>query len=56
MIPAEVLLDGYRQGIFPMAEGNGEIRWYEADPRTILDIHQYHLPRYLGRILKRHPF
>lgn len=56
MIPAEVLLDGYRQGIFPMAEGNGEIRWYEADPRTILDIHHYHFPRDLRRILKRHPF
>lgn len=56
MIPAEVLLDGYRQGIFPMAEGNEEIRWYEADPRTILDIQHYHIPHDLRRILKRHLF
>lgn len=56
MIPAEVLLDGYRQGIFPMADEHGEIRWYEADPRTILDIHHYHIPHDLRRILKRQPF
>jgi len=56
MIPAEVLLDGYRRGIFPMAEANGEIRWYEADPRTILDIHHYHIPRDLRRILNRNLF
>ena len=56
MIPAEVLVDGYCRGIFPMAEGDGEIRWYETDPRTILDIHHYHIPRDLRRILKRDPF
>jgi len=56
MIPAEVLLDGYRRGIFPMAEANGEIRWYEADPRTILDIQHFHIPRDLRRILNRNLF
>jgi leucyl/phenylalanyl-tRNA--protein transferase len=56
MIPAEVLLDGYRRGIFPMAEANGEIRWYEADPRTILDIQHFRIPRDLRRILNRNLF
>jgi len=56
MIPAEVLLDGYRRGIFPMAEANGEIRWYEVDPRTILDIQHFHIPRDLRRILNRNLF
>jgi leucyl/phenylalanyl-tRNA--protein transferase len=56
MIPAEVLLEGYSQGIFPMADKDGEIRWYEADPRTILDIHQYHIPRDLRRILNHNRF
>jgi len=56
MIPAEVLLDGYSQGIFPMADEDGEIRWYEADPRTILDIHHYRIPRDLRRILNRNVF
>lgn len=53
MIPADVLLDGYSQGIFPMADDAGEIRWYEADPRTILDIHHFRIPHDLKRILNR---
>ena len=53
MIPVEVLLDGYSQGIFPMADDDGEIRWYDADPRTILDIHDFHIPRDLRRFLNR---
>jgi leucyl/phenylalanyl-tRNA--protein transferase len=53
MIPAEVLLDGYSRGIFPMADDDGDIRWYEADPRTILDIHDFRIPRDLRRILNR---
>jgi leucyl/phenylalanyl-tRNA--protein transferase len=56
MIPAEVLLDGYSQGIFPMADEDGAIRWYEADPRTILDIHHFRIPRDLRRILNRNLF
>ncbi|MCI0695746.1 leucyl/phenylalanyl-tRNA--protein transferase [candidate division KSB1 bacterium] len=53
MIPAEVLLDGYSHGIFPMAGDDGDIRWYESDPRTILDIHGFRIPRDLRRILNR---
>jgi leucyl/phenylalanyl-tRNA--protein transferase len=56
MIPAEVLLDGYSRGIFPMADEDGEIRWYEADPRTILDIQHFRIPRDLRRILNRSAF
>ena len=53
MIPAEILLDGYSRGIFPMAGGDGEINWYESDPRTVLEIHAYRIPRDLRRILNR---
>jgi leucyl/phenylalanyl-tRNA--protein transferase len=56
MIPAEVLLDGYSHGIFPMAGDGGDIRWYESDPRTILDIHDFRIPRDLRRILNRGHF
>lgn len=56
MIPAEVLLNGYSEGIFPMAEADGEIRWYEADPRTILDIQHFRIPHDLRRILNRQQF
>ncbi len=56
MIPAKVLLDGYSRGIFPMAGDDGGINWYEADPRTILDIHAFRIPRDLRRILNRGVF
>lgn len=56
MIPAEVLLNGYSEGIFPMAEADGEIHWYEADPRTILDIQHFRIPHDLRRILNRQQF
>lgn len=56
MIPANVLLEAYRHGVFPMADENGEIAWFEADPRTILDIHDYRIPRDLRRILNRGHF
>ncbi|MGH7454745.1 MAG: leucyl/phenylalanyl-tRNA--protein transferase [bacterium] len=56
MIPSEVLLDGYSHGIFPMAGDDGDIRWYESDPRTILDIHDFRIPRDLRRILNRDLF
>ncbi len=56
MIPAEILLDGYSHGIFPMAGDDGDIKWYESDPRTILDIHDFRIPRDLRRILNRGHF
>jgi leucyl/phenylalanyl-tRNA--protein transferase len=56
MIPAQTLLDAYSQGIFPMADEDGEIRWYEADPRTILDTRNFRIPRDLRRILNRGGF
>ncbi|TAJ99262.1 MAG: leucyl/phenylalanyl-tRNA--protein transferase [Candidatus Manganitrophaceae bacterium] len=42
----------YRQGIFPMADG-GEIRWYAPDPRGIIDLPSFHLPRRLGRTIRQ---
>jgi leucyl/phenylalanyl-tRNA--protein transferase len=53
MIPAPILLEAYSRGTFPMADEFGEIGWYEANPRTILDIHHFRIPRDLRRILNR---
>ncbi|MDZ7343156.1 MAG: leucyl/phenylalanyl-tRNA--protein transferase [candidate division KSB1 bacterium] len=53
MIPADILLNAYSRGIFPMADESSEINWYEADPRTILDIHDYRIPHDLRRIINR---
>ncbi len=51
----EQLLVGYSHGIFPMAE-EGRISWYDPDPRAILPLDGFHVPRRLARILRKQPF
>lgn len=52
----ELLLSAYCQGVFPMAEENGNIYWYDPDPRTILPLNQFHIPRSLNRTIKKNVF
>lgn len=47
-----LLETAYRQGIFPMAD-EGEIRWYSPDPRGIIDLQRFHLPRRLARTIRQ---
>lgn len=57
IIPPEVLLEAYRRGLFPMAESaNGRIGWYSADPRAILPLQPFHVPRRVQRTLKKAGF
>jgi len=42
----------YRQGIFPMADG-GSIRWYSPDPRGIINLDSFHLPKRLARTIRQ---
>jgi Leu/Phe-tRNA-protein transferase len=53
VIPPEVLLQAYAQGYFPMADSeSGRIQWYSADPRAVLPLEPFHIPRRLARSLK----
>lgn len=52
----ELVLEAYRQGIFPMAEANGSIGWWSPDPRTILDLGDHHVPRRLARTVRQGKF
>lgn len=56
MIPVPLLLEAYQRGYFPMAIEPGEIRWFSPDPRGIIPLDSFHLPRRLVRELKTHPF
>jgi leucyl/phenylalanyl-tRNA--protein transferase len=57
MIPPHVLIEGYRQGMFPMADSEtGEISWFTADPRGVLDLDTFHAPKRLQRIVKQQVF
>jgi leucyl/phenylalanyl-tRNA--protein transferase len=48
---------GYRQGLFPMAAVRfGVITWHRPDPRAILPLDGFHLPRSLRKTLRQGRF
>lgn len=56
VIPVEVLLSGYRCGVFPMAQDGG-IDWYRPGNRGLIPLDErFHVPHGLRRALKRRPF
>lgn len=56
MIAPEVLLQGYRLGLFPMAMEDGAIEWFSPDPRGVLPLGQFHVPHGLQRVLAKDLF
>jgi len=52
MIDPEVLLAGYATGIFPMADKDGSISWYSPDPRAIIPLDRYNIPRSTRQLQK----
>ena len=56
MIDPEVLLQGYRLGVFPMAMEDGEIEWFSPNPRAILPLKEFHVPHTLERIARKKIF
>ncbi len=48
MIPTSLLVSAYREGIFPMALEDGEIGWFSPDPRGIIPLDTFHVPRRLA--------
>jgi leucyl/phenylalanyl-tRNA--protein transferase len=54
IITSKMLLNAYNQGIFPMADADdGRIYWYDPDPRAILPLDVYHVPKRLQRTVRR---
>ena len=47
-LPPDILISAYSQGIFPMGFGR-EIRWYSPDPRAILPLDAFHIPKSLAQ-------
>jgi leucyl/phenylalanyl-tRNA--protein transferase len=56
MIPPELLIQGYRFGIFPMAMRDGAIEWFSPDPRAILPLDKFHVPHGLRRVAAKEIF
>ena len=56
IIPPEILLEAYAQGVFPMAE-DGEILWFSPEQRGLIPLDErFHIPHGLVKSLKRKPF
>ncbi len=52
----QLLLNAYCQGIFPMAEDDGTLYWYDPDPRAVLPLDSFHVPRSLRRRANRQDY
>ncbi|GMV23738.1 MAG: leucyl/phenylalanyl-tRNA--protein transferase [Acidimicrobiia bacterium] len=53
MIPADLLLSAYCQGVFPMGMDDGTIGWFSPDPRAIVPLDdRFHVPARLRRVLR----
>lgn len=52
MIAADTLVEAYAGGWFPMAVAPGEIRWYSPDPRGVIPLDSFHVPRRLARAVR----
>jgi len=56
-LTADLLIRAYCAGVFPMADRrDGPIRWYAPDPRAVLPLAAFHVPRSLGQTVRRDVF
>jgi leucyl/phenylalanyl-tRNA--protein transferase len=56
VIEPDLLLEGYRLGVFPMAMEDDSIEWFSPDPRAILPLDDFHVPHALRRLARRKAF
>jgi leucyl/phenylalanyl-tRNA---protein transferase len=53
--PRGILL-AYCNGIFPMADEDGQIGWYRPDPRAILPLEEFYVSRSLAKTIRQARF
>ena len=56
MIQPELLLQGYRLGVFPMAMEDDSIGWFSPNPRAIIPLENFHVPHALKRVARKKIF
>ncbi len=52
----DTLLLAYAQGAFPMTDRDGTTRWYTADPRGIIPLDAFHVPKTLASLVRQRRF
>jgi leucyl/phenylalanyl-tRNA---protein transferase len=55
-LTTEILEACYRAGAFPMADAHGRIEFYRSDPRSVLEFEDLHVPRSLGRVIRKQTY
>lgn len=56
-LTADLLECAYCQGVFPMGDPEtGEFHWYQPEPRTIIPLDTFHVPRRLAKTMRREKF
>ena len=55
IIPPEVLLDGYRRGVFPMSETRDDetVNWYSARQRGVIPMDKFKVSSNVERIIRQ---
>ncbi len=57
ILAPEVLVEAYGSGVFPMGEEESNaIHWFQPDPRAIIPLDAFHVPKRLERTLRRGDF
>ncbi len=56
MIAPNILLGAYSMGYFPMADDNNTISWYSPDPRAIIPLDNYNIPRSTKHLIDKSIF
>ncbi len=52
----DLLLSAYAQGAFPMADDDGSVAFYAPDPRAVLPLDAFHVPKTLAKTVRQHRF
>lgn len=55
----QLLIQAYSMGIFPMGDSDdpeGPLRWYAPDPRCIIELSDFHIPKRLARTYRQGRF
>ena len=56
VLSPDLLVAAYQAGVFPMADRDGEIGWYSPDPRAVLPLDAFHVPKTLAKTVRQGRF
>ena len=56
LLTPEILTSAYANGIFPMADDDGEILWFCPDPRAVIELDRFHVSKTLRQLYNQRRF